>query len=120
MTQAFTWLAILMVVLGASGTGQLHAALLGNNFEISGPGCRFPDVAFGTVSKKYLVVWADYNVTRIFGRLVTDVGTTAGDAFQISEAPAGGLFPAVAYNALNDEFFVTWDDFGRRGDVIHG
>lgn len=119
MAQAFTWWAILIVVLDTSG-GPLHAALLGNNFEISGPGCRFPDVAYGTVSKKYLVVWADYNVTRIFGRLVTDEGTPVGDAFQISEAPSGGLFPAAAYNAINDEFLVTWDDFGRRGDVIHG
>src|SRR5687767_5057134 len=97
-----------------------HAAFIGNNFAISGLGCRFPDVAFGTVSKKYLAVWADYNVTRIFGRLVTDAGVPSGAVFQISESPTGGLFPAVAYNATTDEFLVTWDDFGRRGDVIHG
>ena len=48
-----------------------EAALLGNNFEISGPGCRFPDVAFGSGDSKYLVVWPDYNVARIFGRFVT-------------------------------------------------
>jgi hypothetical protein len=98
----------------------LGAALSGNNFQISGPGCRFPDVAYSSASRNYLVVWADYNVTRIFGRLVTDAGLPVGGAVPITEAPYGGLFPAVAYNATNDEFLVTWDDFGRRGDVIHG
>jgi hypothetical protein len=96
------------------------AALLGNNFQISGAGCRFPDVAYSSGSRNYLVVWADYNVTRISGRLVTDGGAPIGAAIPISEAPYGGLFPAIAYNATNDEFLVTWDDFGRRGDVIHG
>jgi hypothetical protein len=98
----------------------LHAALLGNNFQISGPGCRFPDVAYASGSGKYLVVWADYNVTRISGRLVTETGAPAGDVFAISEAPYNGLFPAVAYNATNDEFLVTWDDFNGRGELIHG
>jgi hypothetical protein len=97
---------------------QSFAALAGNNFEISGTGCRFPDVAYG--GGKYLAVWADYNVTRIFGRFVTDTGTVSGAVFQISEPPGGGLFPAVAFNAASNEFLVTWDDFGRRGDVIHG
>jgi hypothetical protein len=113
----FFAISMLLLVMSA---GPVGAALLGNNFEISGPGCRFPDVAYGTVSKKYLVVWADYNVTRIFGRFVTDLGAPSGDGFQISEAPSGGLFPAVAFNATDNEFLVTWDDFGRRGDVIHG
>ena len=97
-----------------------RAALLGNNFEISGPGCRFPDVAFGTVDSKYLVVWPDYNVSRIFGRFVTATGTASGLAFPISEAPFGALYPAIAYNAANNEFLVTWDDAGSRGGVIYG
>lgn len=42
-----------------------NAALIGNNFEISGPGCRFPDVAYDCVDGKYLVVWPDYNVSLI-------------------------------------------------------
>jgi hypothetical protein len=100
--------------------GLVQGALIGNNFEISGGGCRFPDVAYSSRSARYLVVWADYNVTRIAGRLVSDTGAPIGGTFPITEAPFGGLFPAVAYNATNDEFLVTWDDFGRRGDVIHG
>lgn len=112
------WKFAAIVLLMLSGT--LHAALLGNNFQISGSGCRFPDVAYSSGSRNYLVVWADYNVTRISGRLVTDTGAPIGAVVPITEAPYGGLFPAVAYNATNDEFLVTWDDFGRGGDVIHG
>jgi hypothetical protein len=96
------------------------ATLLGNNFEISGPGCRFPDVAFGSVDSKYLVVWPDYNVARIFGRFVTATGAVSGAAFPISEAPFGALYPAVAYNAASNHFLVTWDDAGNRGGVIYG
>jgi hypothetical protein len=110
--------AFLLFSLATFHSALAFAALVGNNFEISGPGCRFPDVAYG--DGKYLVVWADYNVTRIFGRFVTDAGTVSGVAFPISESPSGALFPAVAHNATDHEFLVTWDDFGRRGDVIHG
>src|SRR5688572_26537036 len=75
-------------------TGSLHGALLGNNFQISGSGCRFPDVAYSSGSRNYFVVWADYNVTRISGRLVTDTGASVGPVIPITEAPYGGLFPA--------------------------
>ena len=47
-------------------------------------------------------------------------GVPKGAPFPISEAPYGALFPAVAHGAANDEFLVTWDDFGGRGEVIHG
>src|SRR5689334_20548197 len=90
------------------------AGLIGGNFQISGGGCRFPDVAYGSVSANYLVVWTDYNVTKVFGRLVTNGGVVSGNAFVISEF--GALFPAVAYNATNNEFLVTWDD--QRGPTF--
>lgn len=86
--------------------------------EISGPGCRFPDVAFGSVSRKFLVVWADYNAGRIFGRLMTGDGTMSAGPFAISEAEFGALYPAVAFNTITNEFLVTWDDAGDRGGVI--
>jgi hypothetical protein len=96
------------------------SAKLGNNFEISGPGCRFPDVAFSTVSHQFMVVWPDYNLGRVFGRFVSDTGAASGAAFPICEAPFGALYPAIAFNATNDEFLVTWDDTGNRGAVIYG
>ncbi len=48
-----------------------RAALLGNNFVIAGAGGRFPDVAFGSVDSKYLVVWPDYGAQRRSAASVT-------------------------------------------------
>lgn len=47
----FRWLVRASVVACATPS---FAALPGINFEISGPGCRFPDVAFSTVSRQFL------------------------------------------------------------------
>jgi hypothetical protein len=99
---------------------SVHAALLGNNIQISGPGGRFPDVAFNSVDGKYLVAWPDYNALRITGRFVTATGAVSGTPFPISDAGFGALYPALAYNAAGNEFLVTWDDAGDRGGVIFG
>ena len=77
-------------------------------------------MAFGTVDGKYLVVWPDYNLSRIFGRFVTADGAVSGAPFPISDAGFGALYPAIAYNAAGNEFLVTWDDAGGRGGVIFG
>jgi hypothetical protein len=111
---------LMSLALALLGATSAFAEKLGNNFEISGSGCRFPDVAFSTVSHQFLVVWADYNVGRIFGRFVLDTGAANGLPFSICEAPFGALYPAVAFNAINNEFLVTWDDSGNRGGVIYG
>jgi|GEM_PF-5396299 hypothetical protein len=110
----------LLSLIGVSFVAPARAALLGNNISLSGPGCRFPDVALGSVSAKYLVVWPDYNVSRIYGRFVADTGVPGGAAFPISDAGFGALFPAIVFNASNNEFLVTWDDAGGRGGVILG
>jgi hypothetical protein len=108
------------VCIARSFGGSTRAALIGNTVEISGPCCRFPDVAYGSRDGRYLVVWKDYSVSGVYGRLVTDAGTVSGAAFPISEASYGALFPAVAFNAANNEFLVTWDDAGDCGGVIFG
>src|SRR3954464_2134946 len=97
-----------------------EAALMGGTIQISAGGCRFPDVAYGSVSRKYLVVWADYNDGRVYGRLVAGDGSMAALPFPISEIGFGALFPAVAFNPSSNEFLVTWDDTGTRGGVIYG
>jgi hypothetical protein len=96
--------------------------VVGNNpVLISGSGCRFPDAAYSSVDGSYLVVWADYNAaTRgVFGRRVNSVGGTVGDVFRISEvAQTEALYPAIAYNATNNEYLVTFDTstsiYGQR------
>lgn len=101
---------------------SLRADLIGPTLQISGAGCRFPDVAYGNVSRQYLVVWSDYTAAnvRVFGRLMRPDGAPAGDAFPISDAAFGSLYPAVAFNPGGNEFLVTWDDGGARGGVIFG
>jgi hypothetical protein len=101
---------------------SLRADLVGATLQISGAGCRFPDVAYGNVSRQYLVVWSDYTAAnvRVFGRLMRPDGAPAGDAFPISDAAFGSLYPAVAFNPAGNEFLVTWDDGGARGGVIYG
>ncbi len=112
-------LAILSAAGGALAPPAGSSPIRGS-FEISGSNCRFPDAAHGSLDGSYLVVWPDYNEIRIHGRLVTGDGSVSGAPFPISEEPYGALFPAVAYNAVDDEFLVTWGDFDGRGDVIHG
>jgi len=97
------------------------AELIGATLEISGGNSRFPDVAYGNVNRQYLVVWADYSgAVRIWGRLVRGDGSAVAAPFPISDAGVASLFPAVAFNGVNDEFLVTWDDGGDRGGVIFG
>src|SRR6185436_1207444 len=104
--------AVLLMVAAANLAVPARAALVGGTLQISGGGGRFPDVAYSTVSRKYLVVWVDYNVTRIFGRLVGGDGAMSGGSFVISEAGFGGLYPAIACNSASNEFLVTCDDTG--------
>src|SRR6185503_16710835 len=87
-----------------------RAALVGGPVELSGPGCRFPDVAYGSVSRQFLIAWADYTPptgARIFGRFLRGDGSVNGGAFGISDAGFGALFPAVAFNGSSNEFFVS-------------
>ena len=97
----------------ASVPAALFGDLVGSNFfQIStNIGTRMPDVAYDSVDGKYLVVWMDYRFSppQIWGRLVTGNGTVSGTDFRISDA-TGGYYPAIAYNATNNEFLVTWDD----------
>src|SRR5687767_6896484 len=97
------------------------AGLIGSSFIISDGGDRFPDVAYGSVNGNYLVAWADYSYApvRVCARLVTNGGAVSGNIFCLSSGVAYALYPAIAYNATNNEFLVTWDD-GALGDIIAG
>ncbi len=73
----------LLVLAGAVLTQPAAAGPVRGNFEISGPECRFPDVAHGGAGGRYLVVWADYSVTRIFGRFVSGAGEVTDNHFGV-------------------------------------
>jgi hypothetical protein len=124
LCRAFTMVRIGIYVLLLALVGAVTPAdadLLGATLEISGGNCRFPDVAYGNVSRQYLVVWAEYSSTvRIWGRLLRGDGSALAPPFPISDAGFASLFPSVAFNRTNNEFLVTWDDGGDRGGVIFG
>jgi hypothetical protein len=114
--------SVVAASLMASALSASAGVIGGSEFLISvAPGAWFPDVAYDSVDGKYLVVWPDYGFspTRITGRFVTSGGAVSGNPFPISNDPtAYKLYSAIAYNATNNEFLVSWDD--GRGDVIWG
>jgi len=112
---------VVCAALVALLTVRALAVLIGNSIQLSGIHCMFPDVAYGSVSGKYLVVWPDYFNGGVFGRLVTGDGAVSGGAFRISDAGPGALYPAVAYDSTDNQFLVTWDTWERTGsDSIYG
>ncbi len=93
-----------------------------------------PAVAFNGVENEYLVVWhGDDNVDglvnledEIFGQRLDENGTAQGDNdFRISDAGGTGdnLFgasdPAVAFNSVENEYFVVWSSDDNAGGLVN-
>jgi Ca2+-binding RTX toxin-like protein len=113
-----------------SGAG----AEMGVDFRISEAGidgdptraALSPDIAFGTASNEYTVVWQADEVVDgefdIYGQRVSAAGAKQGEGFRISEIGEGGLeervavVPAVAYNAAANELLVAWQGDGLTTD----
>lgn len=94
-----------------------------------------PSVVYNTANHEYLVVWAGDDAVDgeigLYGQRLraTDAQEIGENDFLIAAAPA--LYPAVAYNAAQNEYFVVWqgeDDvhagaaeiFARRLDAATG
>ncbi|NJL74307.1 MAG: T9SS type A sorting domain-containing protein [Saprospiraceae bacterium] len=129
----------------------VNGSLIGNNFRISdmGPdnqtsyGASAPEVAYNRVNNTYLVVWYGddntaplvVNEAEIFGQLLDADGNAIGtNDFRISsmgdDSESNPLlrreydakFPALTYNATNNEFLVVWygDDVVNEDIEIWG
>ncbi len=102
---------------------RLHqdGMILGNAFVISQDESEklTPEVALNTNNGEALVVWVDGrdNAGAIYSRWVTSAGIIGGE-LPISAGEGEPNGPAVAYNPLDDEFLVVWDDgesqYGQR------
>ena len=98
------------------------ASLLGPEFQISLPTTpesdrHVPAIAYNWLHNEYLVVW--HNVwpsghRDIYARRVSDSGQLLS-WFSISAGPNDRAQPAVAYNAINDEYLVVWM-YNANGD----
>lgn len=88
-----------------------------------------PAVAYNPQDDLYLVVWYGDNEVdnenEVYGRLIGSDGAPVTAQFRISDMGPNGdvdydaLNPAVAYNAIANEFLVVWsadDDTGGLGD----
>ncbi|MCI0684006.1 MAG: hypothetical protein L0Y71_18005 [Gemmataceae bacterium] len=97
---------------------------LGGGFPISDLGAagdinfeaEYPDLAYNSANNEYLVVWHGrdkYGEVAIVGqRLDAATGAPRGaNDFRISDmGPKGSsYYPAVAYNAANNEYLVVWE-----------
>jgi hypothetical protein len=113
----------------AAPPGQTpRRAMLGSNFRISGGALadeQAPAVSYNSVAQEYLVVWEDSRRLAAYGYEIYGVrvgldGNRIGKDLRLSRssALADQTEPAVAYNAVADEYLVVWED--ERPDTIPG
>ncbi len=108
------------------GTGGVVA----DDFQISQQGpdgddgfpAGRPDIIHNTQENEYLVVWHGQDTignlvqaeVEIYGQLVSNAGAEIGTDFRISDMGEDGegqfdaLSPAVAYNAMQNDYLVVW------------
>jgi hypothetical protein len=104
------------------------------DFVVTGPGATADDsapaVAWGGTNNQFLVVWQDdrnyaARGADVYGARVTAAGAPTGGDIRISGsgATANDYGPAVAWNAIDNQFLVAWEDWRRlpgRGIDVYG
>ena len=103
-----------------------NGTLVGSPFYIAaGAGAerRFPDVAYNSDDKEYLVVWQETDnstsQTTIRGRRVSWTGNLLTGVFNIFTGDPS-LEPAVAYSTTSHKYLIVWYWFDMTGDNIMG
>jgi hypothetical protein len=107
-----------------SGSG----ALLGSDIPIStAPGNQYyPEVAYDNADNEYLVVWQDdrngASNYDIYGQRLSGIGALLGGGIPISAATGRQQWPVIAYNSINNEYLVAWEDdrLGTSNSEIYG
>ncbi len=104
-----------------SNTGKLQA----DGFVIAATpaGPENPRIAYNNTSNAYLVVWraGDFlqGQSDIYGQLLSGEGNLQGSGISISTANGNQLNPAIAYNSVDNEYLVVWqDDRATSGNTI--
>jgi hypothetical protein len=95
-----------------SGSGKLLSSFIvahdGNKWN------WLPAVAYSPVQDEYLVAYA-YNQSSsnfdIWARRVKWDGSSMSPQFAITLAPERQWYPAVAYNSVNDEYLVVYENY---------
>jgi len=79
-----------------------------------------PSVAYNSAHNNYLVVWQDSPYDGLGAQIVNADGTLSGTNFPIVSALNKQSNPAVAYNAIVDNYLVIWQDWRMRNYDIYG
>ncbi len=89
--------------------------LIGTNFTISTTTSRKerPQMAYDPINNRFLVAWEQRGGVQrdIVGQFVNANGTLAGENFVISGEVDIQKRVDVAYNSVDQQFFVVWTDF---------
>ncbi len=80
-----------------------------------------PVVAYDNINHKYLVIWecslSDYVEAKLVGQFINPDGSADGSTFVVSEINRYAESPpAIAYNDINGEFLVVWEDSDPEND----
>lgn len=74
----------------------------------------YPDVAYSTASRKYLVVWQDHRggrgETDIWARTLSPLGALEGSEIMVCAETGSQMTPRVAYSTGSDGYLVVWQD----------
>ncbi len=83
-----------------------------------------PDIAYGSGSNQYLLVYEDYDEMTyqagITGQIVGHNGNYVGTPFSIApKSSAHPWMPVVVYNSVENEFLVAWNELVGSGDITY-
>ncbi len=109
---------------------DVNGATLGDTFAIVNPSGyqSTPVVASSSTADGYLVVLDDSRTEDICGQRVATAGTPTGPLLTVSAPLGQQQLPAIAYNSVDGEYLVVWQDnragnwdiWGQRVDLDGG
>ena len=84
-----------------------------------------PAIGYDSSANRHLVAFARSTGANVYlyGQLLNHDGAPFGNEFEIALAYSGGNYlgvsPAIAYDGMNQRFFVTWTDYrvNSNGDI---
>ena len=114
-----------------------QGSMAGSNFVISvakGSNQLGPSLAHNAVANQFLLVWSDdrgitdtegaaASDADIFAKLLDGDGQAIVPDFPVASAPFAQSSPGAAYNHVNQEYLVVWEDrrdFAAGGVALYG
>lgn len=105
---------------------------LGSPFVISSAGpvgeAEDPDLAYNSVRDEFMVVWGDDRHgaldSEIYAQRISSDGAQLGGDMRITQSGSDGdatraMLPAVAYNAVSDQYLVAYDRNQPGGEAAN-